>query len=122
MKSKTKIDEQMKRKTNPELVSTIMKAKKNEKWVKIAGIISGSARNRIGVNLDKIDKNTKEGDTVVIPGKVLSNGEISKKIRVVAFKFSSEAEKKLKNKKCEMVSIEKEIEINPKAEGIKIIK
>ena len=67
-------------------------------------------------------KETEEGDTVVVPGKVLSNGEINKKIRIVALSFSKEAEEKLGKKKCEVVSILEEIKVNPKAEGIKILK
>ena len=121
MKSKTKIDRQTRRKTNPEVVETIIKAKKNEKWLRIAEILSSPRKNKIAVNLDKIEKESKEGDTIVIPGKVLSQGGISKKIRLVALSFSEEAERKLKEKKCEIVSIIKEIEINPKAQGVKIL-
>lgn len=122
MKSKTLIDKQMKRKLNPEVVETIIKAKKNEKWVEIAGLLSMPRSKRIEVNLNKIDKESKEGDTILVPGKVLSSGDISKKIRIAAISFSLEAEKKLKNKKCEIVRIKEEIEKNPKMQGVKIIK
>ena len=122
MKSKTKIDEQMKRKLNPELVETILKAKKHERWLGIASILSAPRRKKISINLDRIDEESKEGDTIIIPGKVLSSGNISKKIRIAAISFSQEAEKKLKDKKCEIVTIIKEIQINPEAKGVKIIK
>jgi len=121
MKSKTKIDEQLGRKTNKELVETIIKAKKKKNWLKIAGILSSPRRKKIEINIDKIDKESKEGDTIIIPGKVLSSGSISKKIRIAALAYSKEAEKKLKEKKCELVSLEKEIEINPEAKGVKVI-
>ena len=122
VKSKIKIDKQMSRKTSSELVETIMKAKKNGKWIKIAGMISGPRRKQAGKNLDEIDRETKEGDTVIIPGKVLGQGEVSKKIRVAALYFSKSAREKLKNKKCEIVSIAEEIKVNPKAEGLKVLK
>src|SRR3989344_6034565 len=113
MKSKTLIDKQMKKKTNPDLVKTIIKAKKNNKWLEVASILSSPRRNKISVNLEKIEKETKEGDSVVIPGKVLGDGSISKKIRVAALGFSKEAKEKLKSKKCEIVTILQEIKINP---------
>jgi large subunit ribosomal protein L18e len=120
-KSKTLIDNQAKRKTNPELVETILACKKNEKWVKIAGILSSPRRNKIIVNLDALDSNSKEGDTIVVPGKVLGKGDVSKKIRVASLSFSEEARKKLKDKKCEIVTIKEEVKINPKAQGVKVI-
>lgn len=122
MKSKTLIDKQMKRKTNPELVKTIFKAKKNNKWLEVAVLLSSPRRNKISVNLEKIEKETKEGDTIVVPGKVLGDGNISKKIRVVALGFSKEAKEKLKSKKCEVVTILEEIEKNKEARGIKILR
>ena len=121
MKSKTKIEKHLRRKLNPELVETIIKAKKQKNWLKIASLLSSPRSRKISVNLDKIDRESREGDTIVVPGKVLSQGEISKKIRVVALNFSEEAEKKLKDKKCELVRILKEIKINPNANGVKII-
>lgn len=121
MKSKTKIDKQLQRKTNPELVETILKAKKKEGWLKIADTLSRPRKRKAGVNLDTINKQTKEGDTVVVPGKVLGVGNISKKIRVAALGFSESAKEKLKAKKGEIVSIQEEIKANPKAQGIKII-
>jgi large subunit ribosomal protein L18e len=122
MKSKTKIDEQLGRKKNPELIASILKAKKNEKWLEIAGLLSSPRRNKISINLDDIDKNSKEGDTIVVPGKILSSGEITKKIRVSALAYSKEAEKKLKAGKCELVSLVEELKKNPKMQGVKIIK
>ncbi len=122
MKTKTKIEKQTKRKTNPELVQTILFAKKSKEWYGIAEILSGSRRNRIDINLEKINSQTKAGDIVIIPGKVLSLGEIDKKIRICALNFSEKAREKLLNSKCEVVSILDEIKKNPKATGVKILK
>jgi large subunit ribosomal protein L18e len=122
MMSKTKINRKMKKKTDSELAETIFKAKKNKEWLKIANIISGPTRNQASVNLKVIDDETKEGDTVVVTGKVLGSGAMSKKVRVVALKFSEEARKKLKAAKCEAVTIKDEVKVNPKAQGLKIIR
>ncbi|MFH1501082.1 MAG: 50S ribosomal protein L18e [archaeon] len=122
MTSKTRIEKKFKKKTNPEIVETMLKLKKNDSWVKVAGLISGPVRKNSSLNIGQIDKLTKEGDTVLIPGKVLSEGEASKKIRVVALSFSERAREKLKDKKCEVVSILEEFKVNPKFQGVKILK
>ena len=61
---------------------------------------------------------------LVIPGKVLSQGEISKdkKIKVIAFDFSDSAIEKLVKNKIEYKTILDELKSNPKGEGMKIIK
>jgi large subunit ribosomal protein L18e len=122
MKSKTKISKQLERKSNSVLTETIIEAKKNDSWVGVAGILSGPRRKRICINLEEINKHSKAGETIVIPGKVLSQGEIDKKIKVVALNFSGKAKEKLLSAKCEVVSILDEIKSNPSAKGIKIIK
>lgn len=121
VKSKTKIEKQTKKKTNSELVETILLAKKNEAWLGIASILSAPARKRISLNLDEISKKSKDGETVVIPGKVLSMGDMDKKLKIVALNFSESAKEKLKNNKCELIILKDEIKSNPKATGIKII-
>lgn len=119
VKSKTLIDKQLQRKRNPELVETLMAAKKNDSWLEIASILSGPKRKRINLNLNEINK---EDGKIVIPGKVLSQGEVNKKIKVIALSFSEKAKEKLLNSGCEVSSILEEIKSNPSAEGIKILK
>ena len=122
MKSKTTIGKQISRKSNPRLVETIIAAKKNKGWVEIAGIISSPRRNKISMNLEEIDKKTKEGDIVVVPGKILSQGNVGKKIKVIAVNFSEKAKEKLLTSKSEVSEILDEIKKNPEAKGIRILK
>lgn len=99
-----------------------MNAKKKDKWLEVAGIISGPRRNRVNLNLNEINSQAKEKDKIVVPGKVLSQGEIDKKIKVIALNFSEKAKEKLSNFGCEFSSILTEIKLNPSAEGIKILR
>jgi len=122
MKSKTKISKQLERKNNSVLVETIIAGKKNEAWTEVAGMLSGPKRNNICMNLEEINKKAKAGETLVIPGKVLSEGEIEKKIKVVAFAFSEKAKEKLLSAKCDVSYIIDEIKSNPSAKGIRILK
>ncbi len=121
MITKTKLFQRLERKNNPELVDTLMACKKNEAWMKVGGVLSRSKNTMPVVNLDRINKECKEGDIVVVPGKVLSNGDIDKKIRIAALRFSESAREKLGRMKSEIVSILEEIKRNPKAQGIKVI-
>lgn len=120
MKSKTKVENQLERKTNPELVETIILAKKNPKWIEVAAILAGPRKKRKNVNLKELEKISSE--IVVICGKVLSEGEISKKMKVVALNFSEKAKEKLKKAGCEVRTIMEEIEKNKEAKGVKILK
>jgi len=112
----------MQKKNNSELVETLMNAKKKDKWIEIAGIISGPRRKRINLNLDEINNQAKEKEKIIVPGKVLSQGEINKKIKVIALGFSEKAKEKLKKSGCEFSNILTEIKSNPSAEGIRILK
>ncbi len=122
MKSKSKINKQLQRKTNSNLVETILAAKKSAVWNEIAGLIASPRRNWTNINLDKIDKQTKEGETIVVPGKVLSQGGVGKKIKVVALGFSEKAKEKLLNAECEVSTMLDEIKKNPEAKGIRILR
>jgi len=121
MKSKTKISKQAKKKFNPELVETIKLAKNSEKFLGVAHILSSPRRKQINLNLSDIDTKTKENDVVVVPGKVLSQGEMTKKIKIVAFSFSEKAREKLLNAKCDISTISEEIRSN-KLKDFKLLK
>ncbi len=120
-KSNTKIEKQLQKKTNSILVETIIAAKKKEAWKKIAEILSSPRRKRIDVNIERISNEAKAGETIVVPGKVLSQGDIDKKIKIVAVNFSEKAKEKLLKAKCEVLDMLDEIKKNPDAKGIKIL-
>ncbi|MFH1290683.1 MAG: 50S ribosomal protein L18e [Nanoarchaeota archaeon] len=120
--SKTKIKERTRRKTNPILVETLNAANKHKEWHDVAVSLSTPTRRYPDKNLFEIDKQTKAGDTVVFVGKVLSKGELTKKVRICALSISEEAREKLKPTKSEIVSILEEITKNPKATGVKILR
>lgn len=121
MKTKTKIDKQIQKKSNKELVETIIAAKKKDNWLKVARILSGPRRKAISLNLGEINENSKDGDTIIVPGKVLSQGEMSKKIKIVALSFSEKAKEKLLKSKIPSSSIIEEIKKNPDIKGGRIL-
>ncbi len=120
MKSKSKISMQMKRKRNPELVEIITKLKKTNPAV--AGLLSTTSKNQIEVNVEKIEKEASAEGGILIPGKVLGDGRLSKKTRVVALSATKNAIEKIKAAKGEFVSLKKEIEKNPELKDLILIK
>jgi len=120
--SQTKLKSRIAKKTNPVLVETLQAARKNSAWSEVARLLAYPTRKYISKNLFEIDKETKAGDTVVIVGKVLSKGELTKKVRICSLSISEKAKEKLKPTKSEIVSILEEINKNPKAEGIKVLR
>jgi large subunit ribosomal protein L18e len=122
MKSKRLIGKQTRKKNSINLVKTIASAKKNKNWIRVAGILSSPRRRRINMNIGEISEKSREEEDVVVPGKILSQGEINKKIKIVALNFSKKAEEKLKKEGCEIITILEEIKKNPEMNGLKILK
>ena len=89
-------------------------------WKRIAEDLSKPARQRRIVNLYKLDKKTKEGETVVVPGKVLGVGELNHKLTVAAWAFSESAFEKI-NKLGKAIPIAELTKESPKGKRIKII-
>jgi large subunit ribosomal protein L18e len=113
--------------TNPELIALIrdLKVKSREKqtelWSYLAERLSASKRSRIAVNVSRLNRNTKEGDIVAIPGKVLGAGKANHPIIVAAFAFSDRAQSKIRKAKGNCLSIRDLMENNPEGTNVKVI-
>jgi len=101
-------------------LSKLYKKEKVNLWKRLEYELSKSSRNRREINLYKIDQYAKDGETVVVPGKVLSKGDLNKKLTVAAFKFSSEAKSKI-NKVGKAISIQQLMKDNPKGKKVRIL-
>lgn len=86
-------------------------------WRKVYKLSAVPSRARPGVNLYKLNKYTQEGDNVIVPGKVLSEGAMDHKINITAMEFSGKAKDMLKSSSCNIKTI---MEMT-KLEKIKII-
>jgi len=81
---------------------------------RISELVSLPKRKRIAVNVDKLDKLTKEGEFVIIPGKVLASGRISHSLSICAVDYSKGALQKLKAANCKIISIEEMLKSKPR--------
>ncbi len=90
-------------------------------WDAVAEKLSAPRRRRVAVNLSKINRYTSEGDTVVIPGKVLAAGALNHPVTVAAAAFSQKAVEKIQAAGGRVIHILQLVEENPRGSGVKII-
>uniref|UniRef100_A0A7C3J4W5 Large ribosomal subunit protein eL18 n=1 Tax=Candidatus Methanomethylicus mesodigestus TaxID=1867258 RepID=A0A7C3J4W5_9CREN len=114
--------------TNPKtrrLIKLLRKASASNQaaiWKDLSESLTTPARRRPSLNLSKIDKLTKEGDFVAVPGKVLGFGNLSKKVDVAALSFSQSAKSKIAASGGRAVSLEVLVNLNPKGRAVKILR
>ncbi len=89
-------------------------------WKRIAQDLEAPSRKRRIVNLFAIQANAIDGETVIVPGKVLGEGDLTKKVTVAAFSFSDEAKSKI-NKSGKALTITELIKANPKGAKVRIL-
>lgn len=109
--------------TNPVLLETIENLEEQEApiWSEVAQNLGKVNRKRAEVNLSDIERNAEDGDTVVVPGKVLGSGQLTKEVNVAAFKASKGAKKQIKEN-GEFMFIQDLVEENPEGSDVKVIK
>jgi len=113
--------------TNPELIALIrdLKKKSREKqtelWRYLAERLSASKRSRIAVNVSRLNRYTKEGEIVAVPGKVLGAGKADHPMTIAAFAFSDQAQSKIRKAKGNCLSIRDLMEKNPEGTNVKVM-
>jgi large subunit ribosomal protein L18e len=108
---------------NPILRSAIALFKKEKAniWSDVAEKLNRSTRSRVEVNLSQINRSANDGETIVVPGVVLSSGNISKKVNVAAWRFSAAAKNKIKNAGGKTMTIEQAQKENPKGTNLRLM-
>lgn len=115
-------------KTNPSLIALIQDLKATSRdndsalWRDIAVRLEKPNRNRAETNLSKIERYAADGETIVVPGKVLAAGKITKKINVAAYAFSEKAKVAIAESGGKAMSIRELMDTNPKGSDIRIMR
>lgn len=89
-------------------------------WRKISHKLSSSRKNRVKINLYRINKKTKKGDIIIVPGKILGMGDLEHTLTIACLESSKSAKKKVELSGSKLISIEELLEQNPKGSGVKI--
>jgi large subunit ribosomal protein L18e len=81
--------------SDPNLKALINEMRKVKEYKALAKALAMPRRSKIALNLSDIDRETKKGENIAVPYKVLSEGELTKPLHIYAWKFSKAAEKKI---------------------------
>jgi len=101
------------------LISDLHKHKKPI-WKRVAEDLEKPRRIRRVVNLSRINRYSKDGETIIVPGKVLGDGILEKKVDIAAFQFSQSAVEKIKSAGGNVLSISELLKKNPEGKGVKL--
>ncbi len=114
-------------KTNPRLEGLIAELKSTARdggsdvWQDVANRLEAPRRTHAEVNLGRIERYARADETVVVPGKVLGSGVLTKEVSVAAVDFSGTARTKI-DQVGETLSLEQLLEQNPAATNVRVIR
>ncbi|HIG92715.1 MAG: large subunit ribosomal protein L18e [archaeon GW2011_AR9] len=103
------------------LLELEVKALQSGFWKRVMKDLNKPARQRRTVNIYKIDTFASNGETILVPGKVLSVGTLNKKVDVAAVNFSAEAREKIINAKGKTLTIRELLQQNPQGKKVRIL-
>ena len=113
--------------TDPNVVELIHMLKKKSSetnvglWKTVAEKLEKPRRVRATTNLSKINRHTKENDIVIVPGSVLSSGNLNHVVTVAALRFSDTAKEKIVSANGKHLTIKELLEKEQNVSKIKII-
>jgi large subunit ribosomal protein L18e len=76
-------------------VKTAAKASRKPVYKKAVKLLSKKTNQLVEVNVGKLDLVSAEGSVLLVPGKVLGEGDVSKKLYVGAVAFTASAAQKI---------------------------
>jgi large subunit ribosomal protein L18e len=82
-------------------------------WKAVAKGLNRPRRRRYEVNLSRLERFAAQGETIIVPGIVLGEGELKKRITVAALKFSADARRKIEKSGGRCISIEEASKYEP---------
>jgi large subunit ribosomal protein L18e len=114
-------------KGNPELLRVIrdlrVAARSHDAplWASVADGLERARHPSRPVSVGHLDRITAAEETVVVPGKVLSDGELSKRLTVGAFSYSVQAKRKIHAAGGVALSLHDLLKSKPDGTGVRLI-
>lgn len=96
-------------------------ARQSTFWRNVVENLHRPTRQRREVNVYKIEQQARPGETILVPGKVLSVGELKKPVQVAALQFSTGARQKILQAKGKVLSISELLQQNPEGKNVRIL-
>lgn len=114
------------RKANSELVRVVVELRRAARahhapiWSSVADRLERARHQVTPVNVGNLDRLVAARSTVVVPGKLLADGRISKPITVAAFAYSAEARAKIHAAGGTALSIHDLVQAKPDGAGVRL--
>jgi large subunit ribosomal protein L18e len=89
-------------------------------WRVAEEALRGPRRHMAAVNVGKLNRVASEGSLILVPGKVLGTGEVTKKLRVGALSFSAEGSRKIKEAGGEALRLTEFVKKYGKSGGVQV--
>ena len=94
--------------------------KKAPVWTAVSKMASRPRRKKIEVSVYDIEKKGRKGETLIVPGTVLSGGNIKKPVKVAALRFTPAARKKIEAAGGSCMEIKELLKSGGSGKGLKI--
>ena len=115
------------RKENPELAHLLVALRKAAKaheapvWGDVARRLARGRHQRDPLNVGQLERLAQANQTIVVPGKLLAEGRLSKPLTVAAFHYSEAARAKVSSAGGTAISIEELLKSKPDGSGVRLL-
>jgi large subunit ribosomal protein L18e len=115
------------RKEDPELVRVLIELRKAARahkaplWGAVAERLARARHQVKPLNVGRLDFLAREHETVVVPGKVLASGKLTKPVTVAAFHYSAVAVEKIHGAGGKALSIHELLKAHPNGQGVRLL-
>jgi large subunit ribosomal protein L18e len=114
-------------KQNPELLDLLVELRRAARrhgaplWATVADRLERARHSVDPVNVAHLDRLASAGETVVVPGKLLADGRLSKALTVGAFAYSQGARDKIRAAGGSAVSLHALLKAKPEGTGVRLL-
>jgi large subunit ribosomal protein L18e len=91
-------------------------------WTEASSLLSGPTKARVEVNLGRLSRLVEDGQAVFVPGKVLGDGVMERRVTIGAFSYSAGARSKIEALGGSALSIEQFLKKYPKGSGVRLVR
>ena len=115
------------RKQNVELVRLVGELRRAARtqhvalWASVADRLERSRHQVRPVNVGHLDRLARAEETVIVPGKLLAEGPLTKRITVAAFAYSEEARSKVRAAGGQALSLHDLLKSRPDGAGVRLL-
>jgi large subunit ribosomal protein L18e len=114
-------------KGNPELLRVVhalrlaARAHDAPVWSAVADRLERARHQTAAVNVGQLERIAAADETIVVPGKVLADGDLSKKLTVAAFSYSPVARTKIHAAGGSAISLDELVKAKPNGTGVRLV-